>query len=208
MIKEGRTVQQAARPTSTAVKILVAGALAVGKTTLVASVSEIRPLTTEEKLTVASAATDDLTGVESKATTTVAFDFGRITFGGPDDLLTLYVFGTPGQERFTYLWDGLAAGAIGAVVLADTRRLEDSFACLDYFEARRLPFIVAVNEFDGADRYHVDEVRDALELKPRVPVVLCDARSRTSATATLSALVRHALHSLPHAAPSPLGAPA
>ncbi|WP_225850125.1 ATP/GTP-binding protein [Streptomyces sp. HPF1205] len=211
--QEGPVVTTADPPSTAAVKIIVAGGFGAGKTTLVTAVSEIRPLTTEEELTLPSSATDDLAGVEGKTTTTVAVDFGRITFPYPDMELTLYLFGTPGQDRFLFLWHGLAEGAIGAVVLADTRRLDDSFPSLTYFEQLGLPFIVAVNEFEGCPyRYTPDEVRDALDLPPHIPVVLCDARDRASATDTLIALVHHALGRLPSftpaATPSRLGAPA
>ncbi|MFE3887422.1 ATP/GTP-binding protein [Streptomyces lydicus] len=170
-------------------KILVAGGFGVGKTTLVGAVSEIKPLRTEERLTEAGRPLDDLDGVESKTTTTVAMDFGRITV---HDELVLYLFGTPGQDRFWFLWDELARGALGAVVLADTRRLADSFAAIDYFERRGLPFTVAVNCFDGADRYPPESVRDALDLDPQVPVVLCDARRKDSARDVLISVVEHA----------------
>ncbi|MDT0460768.1 ATP/GTP-binding protein [Streptomyces sp. DSM 41527] len=170
-------------------KILVAGGFGVGKTTLVGAVSEIKPLRTEERLTEAGRPLDDLDGVESKTTTTVAMDFGRITV---HDELVLYLFGTPGQDRFWFLWDELARGALGAVVLADTRRLADSFAAIDYFERRGLPFTVAVNCFDGADRYPPESVRDALDLDPQVPVVLCDARLKESARDVLISVVEHA----------------
>ncbi|MGX1760940.1 GTP-binding protein [Streptomyces lydicus] len=170
-------------------KILVAGGFGVGKTTLVGAVSEIKPLRTEERLTEAGRPLDDLDGVESKTTTTVAMDFGRITV---HDELVLYLFGTPGQDRFWFLWDELARGALGAVVLADTRRLADSFAAVDYFERRGLPFTVAVNCFDGADRYPPESVRDALDLDPQVPVVLCDARRKDSARDVLISVVEHA----------------
>ncbi|MFF2808769.1 ATP/GTP-binding protein [Streptomyces sp. NPDC058000] len=175
---------------SVTLKILVAGGFGVGKTTLVGAVSEIRPLRTEERLTEAGRPVDDLHGVEAKSTTTVAMDFGRITV---HDALVLYLFGTPGQDRFWFLWDELARGALGAVVLADTRRLADSFAAIDYFERRDLPFVVAVNCFDGADRYPADSVKDALDLDPAVPVVLCDARERDSARDVLVAVVEHAM---------------
>ncbi|MER0478347.1 ATP/GTP-binding protein [Streptomyces sp. Edi2] len=170
-------------------KILVAGGFGVGKTTLVGAVSEIKPLRTEERLTEAGRPVDDLDGVETKATTTVAMDFGRITV---HDELVLYLFGTPGQDRFWFLWDELARGALGAVVLADTRRLADSFAAIDYFERRGLPFTVAVNCFDGADRYPPESVRDALDLDPQVPVMLCDARRKDSARDVLVSVVEHA----------------
>ncbi|UKY48642.1 GTP-binding protein [Streptomyces inhibens] len=171
-------------------KILVAGGFGVGKTTLVGAVSEIKPLRTEERLTEAGRPVDDLDGVEAKTTTTVAMDFGRITV---NDHLVLYLFGTPGQDRFWFLWDELALGALGAVVLADTRRLADSFAAIDYFERRGLPFTVAVNCFDGADRYPPESVREALDLDPQVPVMLCDARHKDSARDVLISVVEHAM---------------
>ncbi|MFV2117875.1 GTP-binding protein [Streptomyces sp. Act-28] len=171
-------------------KILVAGGFGVGKTTLVGAVSEIRPLRTEENLTEASRPVDDLAGVESKTTTTVAMDFGRITLR--EDLV-LYLFGTPGQDRFWFLWDELAQGALGAVVLVDTRRLEDSFACIDYFERRRIPFAVAVNCFEGAEVHPVETVRAALDLDPGVPLLMADARLRESVKEVLVAVVRHAM---------------
>jgi signal recognition particle receptor subunit beta len=173
-----------------AVKILVTGHFGVGKTTFVGAVSEIRPLRTEELLTGASVGVDDIDGVEAKSTTTVAMDFGRITIR--DDLV-LYLFGTPGQERFWFLWDELARGAIGAVVLADTRRLGDTFDCVDYFEEHRTPFLVAVNCFDGSKRYEPDEVAEALGLEDHVPVLLCDARHRESAKDVLITLLHHVL---------------
>ncbi len=173
-----------------AVKILVAGGFGAGKTTLVAAVSEIEPLRTEESLTRESIGVDDLSGVEGKATTTVAMDFGRITIS--DDLI-LYLFGTPGQDRFWFVWDELALGAIGAVVLADTRRLAACFPSVDYFERRGTPFIVAVNRFDGSPRYEPDEVRLALDLDPGVPLVMCDVRRRESSKEVLIALVEHVI---------------
>jgi uncharacterized protein len=179
-------------PLPTAVKLLVAGGFGVGKTTFVGSVSEIEPLTTEELITEASAGLDNLDGLASKTTTTVAFDFGRITLSPS---LVLYLFGTPGQDRFWFMWDELSAGALGAVVLADTRRLEACFGAVDFFERRDIKFVVAVNEFDGAFRYEPDEVRAALELKPHVPVALCDARSQRSATSVLVSLIQHLLES-------------
>ncbi|MCP9973079.1 ATP/GTP-binding protein [Streptomyces somaliensis DSM 40738] len=171
-------------------KILVAGGFGVGKTTLVGAVSEIRPLRTEETLTEAGRPVDDLSGVESKSTTTVAMDFGRITLR--DDLV-LYLFGTPGQDRFWFLWDELAQGALGAVVLVDTRRLEDSFACIDYFERRRIPFAVAVNRFEGVDAHPAEAVRAALDLDAGVPLLTIDARLREPVKEALIAVVRHAM---------------
>ncbi|GAA3879590.1 GTP-binding protein [Streptomyces sp. NPDC003631] len=171
-------------------KILVAGGFGVGKTTLVGAVSEIRPLRTEEVLTEAGRPVDDTHGVEGKNTTTVAMDFGRITLRQD---LVLYLFGTPGQDRFWFLWDELATGALGAVVLADTRRLEDSFAAVDYFERRSIPFVVGVNCFDGAARHPADDVRQALDLDEAVPLVLCDARERESVKEVLIEVVRHAM---------------
>ncbi|MFE3602318.1 ATP/GTP-binding protein [Streptomyces sp. NPDC059096] len=174
-----------------ALKILVAGGFGVGKTTLVGAVSEIRPLRTEEVLSEAGRPVDDVDGVESKTTTTVAMDFGRITLR--EDLV-LYVFGTPGQDRFWFLWDELAQGALGAVVLADTRRLADSFAAVDYFERRGIPFTVAVNCFEGADRFPGETVRSALDLDPEVPLVMCDARERESVKEVLVSVVEHAMN--------------
>ncbi|MBO8187859.1 GTP-binding protein [Streptomyces spirodelae] len=171
-------------------KILVAGGFGVGKTTLVGSVSEIKPLRTEELLTEASLPVDSLKGVEAKSTTTVAMDFGRITI---NDGLVLYLFGTPGQDRFWFLWDELATGALGAVVLADTRRLENSFAAIDYFERRGIPFTVAVNCFDDAERYPAETIREALDLDGAIPVMLCDARVRESARDVLISVVEHAM---------------
>jgi signal recognition particle receptor subunit beta len=173
-----------------ALKILVAGGFGVGKTTLVASCSEILPLQTEEVLTDASIGTDDLEGVEEKTTTTVAMDFGRITIS--EDVV-LYLFGTPGQDRFWFLWDELALGALGAVVIADTRRLAECFPSVDYFERRGTPFLVAVNCFNGEQRHSPDKVRDALDLDPDVPVILCDARDRQSGKAVFIALMEHVM---------------
>jgi uncharacterized protein len=173
-----------------AIKILLAGGFGVGKTTLVGAVSEIKPLRTEELLTERSLRTDSTAGVERKTTTTVAMDFGRITLR--EDLV-LYLFGTPGQERFWFMWDELALGALGAIVLADTRRLADCFPAIDYFERRDIPFIVALNCFEGSRRYAADDVRVALDLDPHLPVIMCDARSKESAKEVLITLVEHVL---------------
>jgi hypothetical protein len=180
------------------IKILLAGGFGVGKTTLVGAVSEIKPLRTEELLTASSAQYDSTAGVERKTTTTVAMDFGRISMR--DDLV-LYLFGTPGQQRFWFMWDELAVGALGAVVLADTRRLADSFPAIDYFERREIPFIVALNHFDGSREYSPEDVRVALDLDRGLPIVLCDARSKESAKEVLIRLVEHVL-SLADATPA------
>jgi signal recognition particle receptor subunit beta len=170
----------------TAHKILIAGGFGAGKTTLVSAISEVRPLLTEEPLSTASTAHDNLRGLPNKTTTTVALDFGRITIS---ESLVLYLFGVPGQERFWFMWDELAYGALGAVVLADVRRLDDCFPSVNYFETRDLPFIVAVNCFDDAPRYDPAEIRLALDLDEEVPLVLADARDQASAKETLIRLV-------------------
>jgi uncharacterized protein len=173
-------------PPLAAHKILIAGGFGSGKTTLVGAISEVRPLRTEETLTTASVGFDDVSGVSAKTTTTVALDFGRITFGTN---VVLYLFGLPGQERFSFMWDELSYGALGVVVLADVRRLSDCFPSVNYFERRQLPFVVAINCFDHAPRYDPKEVRLALDLDPGVPLVLCDAREFSSVKRVLITLV-------------------
>ncbi|MFF8829623.1 ATP/GTP-binding protein [Streptomyces sp. NPDC015131] len=178
--------------TTAAVKVVVVGGFGVGKTTLVGAVSEIRPLTTEETMTQAGVGVDDTAGVERKTSTTVAMDFGRISI---NEELVLYLFGTPGQERFWFLWRGLFEGALGAVVLVDTRRLEVSFDVIGRLEERGVPFVVAVNTFPGAPEHPLEELRGALDLPESVPIVLCDARRRDSSRDVLMTLMRY-LHSL------------
>jgi uncharacterized protein len=186
----GRSEKSVPKPAPIPVKIVVAGGFGAGKTTLVAAISEIAPLSTEAAMTQFSTELDDLTGRAEKTTTTVALDFGRISLA--EDLV-LYLFGTPGQDRFFFMWDELVRGAIGGVVLVDTRRLADCFPACDYFEQRQLPFIVAVNCFEGHAAHSIDQIREALDMPVDIPIVFCDARNRNSVKLVLMEVAEHAL---------------
>ncbi|MFE6738707.1 GTP-binding protein [Streptomyces tubercidicus] len=187
-VTEPRREDQLPSTASTAVKIVIVGGFGVGKTTLVRSVSEIRPLTTEETMTEAGSGVDDVSGIERKTATTVAMDFGRISL---NEELVLYLFGTPGQQRFWFLWNGLFEGALGAVVLVDTRRLEVSFDVIGRLEEAEVPFVIAVNAFPDATSYLAEELRSALDLPEQVPIVVCDARQRASSRDVLITLMRY-----------------
>jgi signal recognition particle receptor subunit beta len=173
---------------SRSVKVMIAGGFGTGKTTMVRSVSDIKPLTTEETLTQATVGVDDLVGVADKEKTTVSLDFGRI---GLSEQLVLYLFGTPGQERFWFLWNGLFKGALGAIVLVDTRRLESSFLAIEEMERLDVPFVIALNVFPDSKDHPIEEIRDALDITDRIPVVACDARDRASSRDVLITLIRH-----------------